>query len=65
MYSTFSTPHSSLITPSLSFIVTVFGGARVAQVAGSDDKDLQLAQGQGTNKVHGELNEIGLCFSVS
>lgn len=30
MYSTFSTPHSSLITPSLSFIVTVFGGARVA-----------------------------------
>ena len=42
--------------------VQLLGGAGVAQVAGGDDKNLQLAERQGADEVHGWLNECGGWF---
>ncbi|MPN60173.1 hypothetical protein SDC9_207898 [bioreactor metagenome] len=45
--------------------VQFLGGAGIAQMAGGDDEDLQLAQGQGADKVHGRLNVVRCGFSDS
>lgn len=42
--------------------VQFLGGAGVAQVARGDDENLQLAQGQGADEVHGWLNGVAVEF---